>query len=126
MSKKPKLNESAMQSELSESAFFRGRRAVQQKASQDEISHAGDQVPSPAQEPDEATPTREETEETRTPVRPSVRNLTRMPFEIYRDQHSALKQFSLEEQARGEKGSMSQMVREALDAYITKRRRQAR
>ena len=82
-----------------------------------------DQVPSPTQEPDEATPTREET---RTPVRPSVRNLTRMPFEIYRDQHSALKQFSLEEQARGEKGSMSQMVREALDAYISKRRRQAR
>ena len=29
MSKKPKLNESAMQSELSESAFFRGRRAEQ-------------------------------------------------------------------------------------------------
>jgi hypothetical protein len=123
MSKKPKLNESAMQSELSESAFFRGRRAEQQKASQDEISRADDQVPSPVQEPDEAAPTRGET---RTPVRPSVRNLTRMPFEIYRDQHSALKQFSLEEQARGEKGSMSQMVREALDAYIGKRRRQAR
>src|SRR5688500_7222966 len=118
MSKKPRLNESAMQSELSESAFFRGRRAEQQQASQDEISRAGDQLPSPAQELDEAPPTREET---RTPVRPSVRNLTRIPFEIYRDQHSALKQFSLEEQARGERGSMSQMVREALDAYIGKR-----
>jgi hypothetical protein len=123
MSKKPRLNESAMQSELSESAFFRGRRAEQQQASQDEISRVDDQVPSPTQERDDAISTRDET---RTPVRPSVRNLTRMPFEIYRDQHSALKQFSLEEQARGEKGSMSQMVREALDVYIAKRRRQAR
>lgn len=122
MTKKPKLNESAMQSELSESAFFRGRRAEQQ-ASQDEISRAHDQRPNLAPEPDDAIPTREDT---RTPVRPSVRNLTRIPFEIYRDQHSALKQFSLEEQARGEKGSMSQMVREALDAYIAKRKRQTR
>jgi hypothetical protein len=65
-------------------------------------------------------------EDIRTPVRPSVRTeqrtLTRMPFEIYRDQHASLKQFSLEEQSRGEKGSMSQMVREALDEYISKRR----
>jgi hypothetical protein len=44
-----------------------------------------------------------------------------MPFEIYQDQHASLKRFSLEEQGRGEKGSMSQMVREALDAYISKR-----
>ena len=59
---------------------------------------------------------------TRTPVRPYVRSLARIPFEIYKDQHDALKQFSLEAQTRGEKGSMSQMVREALDAYINKRR----
>jgi len=123
MSKKPKLNESAMQSELSESAFFRGRRAEQQQASQDEARSANHEARVDPREGTSAAATREET---RTPVRPSVRNLTRMPFEIYRDQHSALKQFSLEEQARGEKGSMSQMVREALDAYIIKRRRQAR
>jgi hypothetical protein len=49
--------------------------------------------------------------------------LARIPFEIYQDQHAALKQFSLDEQNRGEKGSMSQMVREALDAYISKRRK---
>jgi hypothetical protein len=65
----------------------------------------------------------------RTPVRPSVRTdqrtLTRMPFEIYRDQHASLKQFSLDEQSQGEKGSMSQMVREALDEYIAKRRKRS-
>jgi hypothetical protein len=122
MSKKPKLNESAMQSELSESAFFRGSRAEQQ-ATQNETRRVSQEPPDETPETMVTRPTREED---RTPVRPSVRNLTRMPFEIYRDQHSALKQWSLEDQARGEKGSMSQMVREALDAYIAKRRRQAK
>lgn len=122
MSKKPKLNESAMQTELSESAFFRGSRAEQQ-AAQDETHRVSQEAPT---ETPEATATTSTREEDRTPVRPSVRSLTRMPYEIYRDQHSTLKQWSLEEQARGEKGSMSQMVREALDAYIAKRRRQAK
>src|SRR6478672_2237226 len=44
-------------------------------------------------------------------VRPYGRTLARIPFEIYQDQHAALKQFSLDEQSRGERGSMSQMVR---------------
>jgi len=122
MRKKPKLNESAMQTELSESAFFRGSRAEQQ-AAHEGAHRVSQDVPDEAPEATTATYTRDDG---RTPVRPSVRNLTRMPFEIYRDQHSALKQFSLDEQTRGEKGSMSQMVREALDAYIAKRRRQAR
>jgi hypothetical protein len=122
MSKKPKLNESAMQTELSESVFFRGSRAEQQ-AAQDETRRVSQEV---SDETPEATITTPPREDDRTPVRPSVRNLTRMPFEIYRDQHSALKQWSLEDQARGEKGSMSQMVREALDAYIAKRKRQAK
>ena len=51
-------------------------------------------------------------------VRPYARTLTRMPFEVFQDQHDTLRQFSLDEKLRGEKGSMSQMVREALDLYI--------
>jgi hypothetical protein len=58
----------------------------------------------------------------RTPVGGYARTLARIPFEIYQDQHATLKGFSLEEKSRGEKGSMSQMVREALDTYIAKRR----
>jgi len=65
---------------------------------------------------------RSQNSSTRTSVRPYARTLARIPFEIYKDQHDALKQLSLEEQTRGEKGSMSQMVREALDAYINRRR----
>ncbi len=58
----------------------------------------------------------------RTPVR-IKRTITRYAFEFFQDQVERLKQFSLEEQLRGEKGSMSQMVREALDMYIAKRKR---
>lgn len=60
----------------------------------------------------------------RTPVR-SKRTLTRYAFEFFWDQVASLKEFSLEEQLRGEKGSMSQMVREAIDHYIAQRRRTA-
>src|SRR5512142_2369191 len=58
----------------------------------------------------------------RTPVRVK-RTITRYAFEFFQDQIERLKQFSLDEQLQGEKGSMSQMVREALDAYIAKRTR---
>jgi hypothetical protein len=51
------------------------------------------------------------------------RTTRRVSFEYYSDQINQLKQFSLEEQLQGDKGNMSQMVREAVDVYIAKRRR---
>ena len=56
----------------------------------------------------------------RTPVR---RTITRYAFEFFQDQIESLRTFSLEEKTRGEKGSMSEMVREAIDAYLAKRHR---
>lgn len=65
------------------------------------------------------------------PVRPPVTPFTRAPerraiarfsFELYFDQMETLRQFSLDEKLRGEKGSMSEMVREALDVYIATRK----
>ncbi len=58
----------------------------------------------------------------RTPVRVK-RTITRYAFEFFQDQIERLKKFSLDEQLVGEKGSMSQMVREALDSYIANRMR---
>ena len=55
-------------------------------------------------------------------VRSGVRMLKRQPFEFYQDQLDALKQFALDEKARGAKGSMSEMIREAVDSYISRRR----
>ncbi len=56
----------------------------------------------------------------RTPVR---RTITRYAFEFFQDQIDSLRRFALEEKTQGEKGSMSEMVREALDMYIAKRHR---
>jgi hypothetical protein len=42
----------------------------------------------------------------------------RQAFDVFEDQYQALKRFAEEEQARGLPGSMSKMVRDALDNYI--------
>lgn len=47
---------------------------------------------------------------------------SRHPFDIYEDQVDELKQLSLEDRMRGGNGSMSAMVREALDNYISSKR----
>jgi len=56
----------------------------------------------------------------RTSGRTSVRKKSRWPFEIFQDQIDELQQLSLEAKSRGERGSMSEMVREALDDYLRK------
>jgi len=56
----------------------------------------------------------------RTPVR---RQLTRYAFEFYQDQVEELRRLSLEEKMQGGKGSMSEMVREAIDDYLTEKKR---
>ena len=54
-------------------------------------------------------------------VRPSVRRTTkRHPFEFYVDQLQTLEQLAMEERLSGKSGSMSAMVREALDEYLAK------
>jgi hypothetical protein len=52
------------------------------------------------------------------PVKP------RHGFDIYWDQYEALVKWSNEEKLQGGTGSMSRMVREALDDYIAKRKKQ--
>jgi hypothetical protein len=55
----------------------------------------------------------------RTPVRPSgKRIITRNSFEIYEDQMESLRKLSFQEKMDGKLGSMSHMVREAIDAYL--------
>jgi hypothetical protein len=55
----------------------------------------------------------------RTPVRPfGKRIITRNAFEIYEDQMDRLRKLSLEEKMNGKLGSMSAMVRDAIDSYL--------
>lgn len=52
---------------------------------------------------------------------PTKREIKRHPFDIYRDQLEQLQQMKTVHMMRaGEMRSMSEMVREALDDYITK------
>jgi hypothetical protein len=60
-----------------------------------------------------------ERENARTPVRPNgKRIITRNSFEIYEDQMASLRELSLQDKMEGKLGSMSQMVREAIDTYL--------
>ena len=45
---------------------------------------------------------------------------SRHPFDIYHDQYESLKELALQDRMQGGEGSMSAMVREALDAFIQK------
>jgi hypothetical protein len=69
-----------------------------------------------------APPDRQPKETAQPSVRPSVRRATkRHPFEFYVDQLQSLEQLAMEERLSGKSGSMSAMVREALDEYLAKR-----
>jgi hypothetical protein len=63
--------------------------------------------------PDGVSPTRYPSE---TPKKREIKR--RQPFDVYQDQVDLLKKLSLKDQLNGEIGSMSRMVREALDNYL--------
>lgn len=47
----------------------------------------------------------------------------RHPFDIYQDQYDALRTLATEDRKQGGFGSMSAMVREALDTFIAQRKK---
>ena len=58
------------------------------------------------------------------PVRGQKRVMkSRHPFDIYEDQYVSLRDLAMQERMQGGAGSMSAMVREAIDAFIEKRRK---
>jgi len=58
-----------------------------------------------------------------TPHRPNARRIiTRNSFEIYEDQMDDLRREAYEEKMEGSMGSMSKMVRDAIDTYLEKRK----
>ncbi len=59
------------------------------------------------------------------PGRPLDRRaIARKSFEVFQDQFDSLKRLALEDQLRGGKGNMSEMVREALDRFIAEHQHQ--
>ncbi|MDP9367524.1 MAG: hypothetical protein M3Q03_04475, partial [Chloroflexota bacterium] len=57
-------------------------------------------------------------QESAPPVRPLKRQMIRHPFELYMDQLDRLREVAEEQRQRGEAGSMSKMVRDAIDRYL--------
>ncbi len=111
---KKKLNIDTITNELTESAFFSRNRQQTEEPKP---------APSPAPLPHKPAPEHQPDTFVRTNARTPVRRaITRYAFEFYQDQIESLRTMSLAEKQRGEKGSMSEMVREALDMYIAKRK----
>jgi len=52
------------------------------------------------------------------PGRPPRRRMIRHPFELYMDQLDRLREAAEEQRRRGGAGSMSRMVRDAIDRYL--------
>ncbi len=111
---KKKLNTDSITNELTESAFF-----SRNKSQTEEPKPAPTPIPLPHKTAPEHQKDAPDRSSVRTPVR---RTITRYAFEFYQDQIESLRNMSLAEKQRGEKGSMSEMVREALDMYIAKRK----
>jgi hypothetical protein len=59
----------------------------------------------------------------RTPVPPRRPIRQRQPYDVFEDQHRELKRIADEERNQGLPGSMSRMVREAIDQYLAQRKK---
>jgi hypothetical protein len=109
-----KLNVDAITNELAESAFFRRPKREQPESDKS--------TPLPEKQIVQENQSHQDIDErvnARTPVRPNgKRIITRNSFEIYEDQMDSLRKISLQEKMEGKLGSMSQMVRDAIDAYL--------
>ena len=129
---KKQLNVNQIQSELrGGSAFFPGYKGGDSPtATSEETEKTFPREATTSQvvpETDKDIPKESVTQEAervnaRTPVRPNgKRIITRNSFEIYEDQMDALRKLSIQEKMEGKLGSMSQMVREAIDTYLQKK-----
>ncbi len=107
-----KLDTSAIQRDLEGSAFFPRRPRPVPTPPTGPVPILPEQEASRDRDPVVHAPGRAYA---RTPVR---RKLVRHPFEFYEDQVAELRRISLEAQLRGEKTSMSEIVRNALDEYL--------
>jgi hypothetical protein len=124
-----KLNIEQIQSELrGGSAFFPGYKSGNsptppseetEKTNVADFTHNESTSVTTNDKPQEAPQVTAERENARTPVRPNGRRIiTRNSFEIYEDQMASLRELSLQDKMEGKLGSMSQMVREAIDTYL--------
>lgn len=123
-----KLNITNITSDLEGSAFFPSKsvtsptkksNSVIKKDQQPEKKTDNENTPVPL-----VPPVRVETPALPVPPRHKKRVMKqRHPFDIYQDQYESLKELALEDRKQGGLGSMSAMVREAIDELIVKKKK---
>jgi hypothetical protein len=121
-----KLNTQAITNELAGSAFFRPSTQPEQPLETGDPPRPEQPVRQEGQPhklpPDPPTARPDGEAVYRPDDRPTGKGiLVRRGFEWREDQLRALKKLSLKEQLAGKPGSMSQMVRDALDEYLKRR-----
>jgi hypothetical protein len=116
-----KLNITSITNELEGSAFFPSSKKP--ALSPTPPSVAEEPKPQVEDRPTiEPKPTLPERANDRILERPNgKRIISRKSFEIYEDQMISLRTLSFKEKMEGKLGSMSNMVREAIDEYLQKR-----
>jgi len=123
---KKRLNADAIANELAGSVFFPSKVVNNPSTKPDEERRAS----SESTERKEVSPTPIEPSKEPQPYAPYVRTprtgtkrlIIRHPFELYQDQVEALRQLSVEERKEGGTGSMSRMVRDAIDEYLKEKK----
>ena len=129
-----KLNTNSIANELVNSSFFptTTQQNTEEKAVKMPTHQVTDTAPvKPAPRPVASRPlSRPQEDLTPKPVTKATttaqnvdRRYVRRTFDLYEDQLAYLTRASLEERLAGGEGSMNSMVREAIDAYIDKKRR---
>jgi hypothetical protein len=121
-----KLNTNSITNELEHSSFFPqvGEEQTGRKPATAPVLIKPVQDVSPqatVSRPKE--PTRKSIAKPVSPATGTSRLYVRRTFDLYEDQLAYLTRASLEERLAGGEGSMNAMVREAIDAFIEKRRR---
>ena len=115
-----KLDISGITNDLEGSAFFPARQSASPPVSEQTP------LPSPTGAPHSLPPQvqspQPERANARTTQRPNgKRIITRNSFEVYEDQMESLRKLSFQDKMEGKLGSMSAMVREAIETYLEKR-----
>jgi hypothetical protein len=116
-----KLNITSITNELEGSAFFPSKKTPSvsptRQPVRDELKPP--EVITPTTEPKHQIPERANASTAQRPI--GKRIITRNSFEIYEDQMGSLRTLSYQEKMEGKLGSMSGMVREAIDKYLQNR-----
>ena len=115
-----KLDISGITNDLEGSAFFPARHSAPTPVSEQTPLSAPTDAPHSL--PPQVNAPQPERPHARTMERPNgKRIITRNSFEIYEDQMDSLRKLSYHEKMEGKLGSMSQVVRTAIDEYLHKK-----